>query len=72
MQKYTATLTKDIVTTVRFVSACAMTGNEIGGYDVQHHMKAGARGFKRLRDAKAWVARVNSEHGANTAVMGSN
>lgn len=70
MQKYTAILTKDIVENIRFTSTCILTGQEFAGYNVPSPMKAGPRGFKRLKDAKAWIARINAEHGLNTAVMG--
>lgn len=72
MQKYTATLTRDIIENIRFESV-SIYGEKIGGadneYTVKHPVKAGAKGFKRLRDAKAWVARVNAEHGLGTAVI---
>ncbi len=73
MQKYTATLTRDIVENIRFESV-NLYGEKLQGadneYTVQHPVKAGPKGFKRLRDAKAWVARVNTEHGTGTAIIG--
>ncbi|NDC23224.1 MAG: hypothetical protein EBZ49_03710 [Proteobacteria bacterium] len=70
MQKYTATLTRDIIEKIRITSTCMITGQEFGGYDVDMPMSAGKRGFKRLKDAKAWVEHINAAHGSNTAIMG--
>jgi len=59
MQKYTATLTRDVVTKITMYD-----------YTVDCPMKAGKRGFKTIKRMKQWIDAINAEHGLNTAVMG--
>ena len=71
MQKYTATLTRDVVTRITMESV-TMYGEKLEGsdYTVDCPMKAGKRGFKTIKRMKQWIDAINAEHGLNTAVMG--
>ena len=68
MQKYTATLTKNITTEIKMTSQCMLTGQEFAGESFPFEMKAGNRGFKTIKSRNAWIALMNKDHGEGTAI----
>lgn len=69
MRKYIAKLTKNIELEIPFTSTDVLTGNEIAHHTVPFTMSAGDRQFKRLKDCKAWIARMNKDYGTDTAIF---
>lgn len=64
MKKYIGELTKDIIEIIHFVR---WDGEPVPSMDTPLEKKAGRYCFRTQRDLKAWVQRLNQEHGEGTA-----